>query len=73
MNQKIDDIGFCEPHSFVLQWQLHMTAMSDSSEFQLAGQAALITRFQQAGTQVAMYLNGGPDGSSTNRVNGMLN
>jgi hypothetical protein len=56
-----------------LQWQLHMTAMSDSSEFQLARQAALITRFQQAGTQVAMYLNGGPDGSSTNRVNGMLN
>src|SRR5690349_21752027 len=71
-DQEIDDIHSCDLYPLVFEGQGDLAAMRDLSELQLAAQASVITGFQEARTQMAMYLDRRAEDLFANSVGGML-
>ena len=59
---------FVKLYAFVFERQLDLTLKCSPSKLQFTAHADLIARFQEASTQVTMYLDGGSNCSCTYRV-----
>jgi hypothetical protein len=71
-DQEVNDVPLCDLHSLLFQRQDFLAAVRDPSELQFVAQAGVITGFQQAWTEMAMYLNCGPKCLLASCIGGVL-
>jgi hypothetical protein len=72
LDNEINNIPPRDPYSLVFKRQCYLAVVPNVFKLQLSAQASVIAGFQGTWTEMAMYLDGCPDGPLTDWIGGVL-